>query len=232
MNIGRETALIAALSLGQVTGAVAQDNNIEFSANVALVTDYIYRGITQTDNGLAIQGGFDAAYGVFYAGTWASSVDFRDDTTMEIDFYGGVAPNIGETNFDFGVIYYAYPDSPELPTGTQNFVEFYAGIGQSFGPIEPSVKVSYSPDFYGETGGAFYIEGDVALQIIEELSASAGIGASLFEDDLLNDDYIDFNAGITAASWGLDFDLRFHSTSNRVGGSDDDVVVFALSRSF
>ena len=46
------------------------------SANVALATDYIFRGFSQTAEGPAIQGGFDATCGRFYAGVWASSLDW------------------------------------------------------------------------------------------------------------------------------------------------------------
>ena len=74
--------------------------------------------LVQTDDGPAIQGGFDYEQGLFYAGTWASSVDFGDNTTMELDLYGGIAPTWNMLSFDIGALYYAYPGAPELATGT------------------------------------------------------------------------------------------------------------------
>ncbi len=239
MFLNRKTALAAVLSIASVHGANASDashdagasgNKLEFTANVTLITDYDFRGISQSDGGPAIQGGFDATYGIFYAGTWASSVDFGDDTTMEIDFYGGIAPHVGDTHFDLGVIAYIYPDSPELPTGTQNYVEFYAGVAQQFGPFEPSAKVYYSPDFYGETGGAFYVQGEVELEIVEHLHAAAGIGASMFEDDILNDDYIDYHFALGTELEGFELELGYHATENLA--HDHEAVIFSISRSF
>ena len=55
----------------------------EVTGNVALTTDYIFRGVTQTDGGPAISGGFDVDADGFYVGVWGSSVDFSDDTTMD-----------------------------------------------------------------------------------------------------------------------------------------------------
>ena len=65
------------------------------SANVALATEYVFRGISQTDEGPAIQGGFDATCGMFYAGVWASNLDWggngsEDVANMEMDLYAGI----------------------------------------------------------------------------------------------------------------------------------------------
>ena len=74
---------------------VQADSPHEFSANVALSTDYLFRGISQTDGSPAISGGFDYTYSPvgIYAGIWASNVDFSsfgDDDNIEIDYYGGI----------------------------------------------------------------------------------------------------------------------------------------------
>ena len=93
------------------------------SANVALTTDYVFRGYTQSDENAAIQGGFDADCGMFYAGLWASSLDFGGDVTqtgqgndfadIEIDYYAGVKAEIPGTpvSVDLGAIYYTYPNA-------------------------------------------------------------------------------------------------------------------------
>ncbi len=78
--------------------------------------EYVFRGISQTDEGPAIQGGFDATCGIFYAGVWASNLDFGGDgagndiANIEIDFYAGIKPKTGRITWDLGVIYYAYPE--------------------------------------------------------------------------------------------------------------------------
>src|SRR5690606_3800728 len=88
----------------------------EVSANVTLATDYVFRGISQTDEKGAIQGGFDwAGETGLYAGIWASNVNFGGDASTEMDYYGGYA---GETasgiGYDVGFIYYDYEGESEL----------------------------------------------------------------------------------------------------------------------
>ncbi len=90
----------SALCLAGIQTAAAQ----EITGNVTLATDYIFRGVTQTDHGAAIQGGFDLEAGSFYASTWASNVEFGDGTNMELDFIAGLTPSAGGFDFDFGGI--------------------------------------------------------------------------------------------------------------------------------
>ncbi len=204
-----------------------------FSANVTLTTNYMYRGVTQTSDGPAIQGGFDYEHGPFYVGTWASSLDFDDGSGsgIEIDYYAGWAPSMNGVDLDFGVLYYTYPDSRD-DLAEQDFLELYAGAGTSIGEkVSVSVKVSYSPDFYLESGGAWYPEISLGVAITDNLSADIHAGFQSFEDSL-QDDYTDYNLGLTYSCDWADFDLRYFDTSDRIGGSADDVFVFSISRSF
>ena len=78
------------------------------SANVGYTTDYVFRGISQSNEDAAVQGGVDFTCGRFYIGTWGSSIAFGGSAT-EIDVYGGVRTKTGPVNWDLGFIYYAYP---------------------------------------------------------------------------------------------------------------------------
>ncbi|HIL91457.1 MAG TPA: hypothetical protein EYG50_01690, partial [Cycloclasticus sp.] len=83
---------------------------LELSGNVALTTDYVWRGVSQTDGAPAIQGGFDADLGNgLYAGVWASNVDFGSDASSEVDVYAGWAGQVAGFDLDVGVLHYAYP---------------------------------------------------------------------------------------------------------------------------
>src|SRR5262245_30021173 len=83
----------------------------KLSANIGLATEYVFRGISQTGEGPAVQGGFDATCGMFYAGVWASNLDWGaiEGTSIEMDWYAGVKFNTGRVAWDLGVIYYSYP---------------------------------------------------------------------------------------------------------------------------
>lgn len=213
--------------MATATGAMAQD--FEVSGNVALTTNYVYRGITQTDDGPAIQGGFDVASGGFYAGTWASSVDFSDDTTMEIDFYAGYGGAITEgLSYDVGAIYYAYPDSND--GGSQDFYEVYGGLSYAFSSVEVGASVAYSPDFYGETGESLYYLASASYAVAENVSLDATYGVSSFEEGM-NNDYQDYSLGGTYSypETAIDFGLHFYGTTAL--SDNTETLVFSVGKS-
>lgn len=217
---------VAAASLSVLalaSAASAQD----VVGNVGLTTNYIFRGITQTQDGPAVSGGFDFESEGFYAGIWASSVDFGDDTTMELDLYGGYAFSAGGFDWDLGVIHYAYPDSPELGGASQDFTELYAGIGKEVGPVALDGKISWSDDFYAGTGEALYLEVGAAIELIEGITGDVRFGSSQF-DDFPDADYEDWQIGLSGEVIGVGWDLRYHDTSDFFG----DAFVFSISQSF
>ena len=89
---------------------------IEVSANVALTTDYRFRGVSFSDEDIAIQGGFDLAHeSGFYVGTWASSLE---DSALygnsEVDIYAGWSGEVSPGfSIDAGVLYYIYPNGDD-----------------------------------------------------------------------------------------------------------------------
>ena len=146
---------LAAIAMAATTVAAPALAEGEWSGNVAITSDYVFRGISQTDGAPTVSGGFDWASDSFYVGTWASGVDFGDGTSTEIDVYAGFTPTVGVFDLDLGAIYYIYPDAPDEPE--QNFVELYAGASTTVGEfLDLGASVAYSPEFYYETGQAFY----------------------------------------------------------------------------
>ena len=96
-------AFVAALALP----AQAQDKKLSLSATAAFITDYIFRGVSNSDENPAVQASFDASYGIFYAGIWGSNTDFGDG--IEIDYYAGIKPMWKNITFDIGGVYYTFP---------------------------------------------------------------------------------------------------------------------------
>ncbi|ABF07125.1 uncharacterized protein (TIGR02001 family) [Cupriavidus metallidurans] len=112
------------------------------TANVSLVSDYRYRGLSQTNRRPAIQGGFDYAHeSGFYIGNWNSTISWISDADksvsapVEMDFYGGFKNTFKmsdlEFNYDVGVLQYFYPGGYSNPRPYTT--ELYAGIG--YGPV-------------------------------------------------------------------------------------------------
>ena len=77
--------LAAASALALCAGVAQAQEGPKLSYNIGLASDYVFRGVSQTDENAQIFGGVDLTAGKFYAGTWASNVDFGDDTDAEID---------------------------------------------------------------------------------------------------------------------------------------------------
>ena len=228
--------ILAALLVGTAYSGYAAADDI--SANVALATEYRFRGISQTDRDPAIQGGFDYGHeSGLYIGTWASNVSFTDGGT-EIDVYAGWSGDVAENlSLDLGVLYYGYPEDNDA-----DYVEIYGSVG-FFGA---TVGLNYSPEYTYDTGDYFYLYGDYSLPLGESgLSLDAHVGWNLFEDDdaltsfgLDNgDNYIDYSIGLTFPFAGVDLSLAYVGTdvskSDCFGGSKDcqGNVVATISKS-
>lgn len=259
MNL-KQLSILGGLGAGlamlfQAAPAAAQDepaSDWEFSANVALTSDYVYRGFTQSDEGFAIQGGFDLAHSSgFYVGVWGSSVDFNDltieddgdsvSTSLEIDVYGGYGGTFGNSifSYDVGVIYYMYPNDPD--GSEQNFVEFGATLGADFGAGSVSLGAWWSPDFYGGIGDAIHVPLSVEVPIpigSETFSLTVGgtIAYNKFFDVVGDDDYLNWDLGFTVSieDW-FDVDLRYYDTDGSKIDCDDlcdERFVVTVSREF
>ena len=100
-----------------------------FTGNLGLVSDYRFRGISQTFKQPAIQGGFDYAHSSgFYVGNWNSSISWLEDANssvsapVEMDFYGGWKGSWGDWGVDVGGIYYYYPGTDASTANGTAFV--------------------------------------------------------------------------------------------------------------
>lgn len=209
---------------GSIKDKPAEQRRCTFGANAALTTDYVFRGISQSSEGAAVQGGFDATCGMFYAGVWASSIDFGGDASMELDAYAGVKGTVGRFSYDLGIIYYAYPNQASGLPRDLDFVEFKAGLATEVwkgGTVGGTVF--FSPDYTGETGKVWTLEGTFA-QVLPTIfgritpTFSALIGYEKGEDPEFviggKDNYVYWNTGI---NFGLDknwsLDVRYWDTN-------------------
>lgn len=243
MILTMKKTLLKAVSLGAgllcVAGvAAADDSPHQFSANVSLVSDYLYRGISQTSEDPAVQGGFDYAHAPsgFYVGTWASNVDFAKSS--EIDVYGGFSGELpGGLGWDVGGLYYIYPGSNTEPE--ENFVEVYASTGYTFpGEFEPSISagVAYSPDFFGEDGDAVYLSGGLDLSLPQGFGLSFAVGWQDVEGDQTSGpegfDYLHYSIGVSKALGPLGLSVSWNDAEDACGGDICEAVVVGLSADF
>ena len=211
---------VCCVSVMQIPLTIGSAANAEWesSANVGVFSEYRFRGIKQTEDAPAIQGGFDLSHSSgFYLGNWNSNVEFGN-TTIEMDFYGGYAFDVGELSIDVGDLYYYYPDnSGNTPNINTN--ELYA-IG-SYGPVSVGYHYITTEAFgVGDDGGSTYTQINLDLPLSDKVGVTFHYGASKFEGagaldyddygvsiayDLGNGygiglDYVDTDA--STASWG------------------------------
>lgn len=219
------TGSLLAASAATSTAALA----VDVTANIGVTSNYVWRGITQTKDGPAVQGGIDVGFGPsLYAGTWASNVDFsgaeNDNNEYELDFYGGWAPSFGEFGLDLGTIYYAYPKGDDV-----NFWEIYAaGSWRWF-----TVGLNYTIDGQASKPSPFidgdiYYYGQVDVPLPQDWSIGGTIGRYNFDKPGdAAEDYTWYNAyvGKSVGDWG-DFAFTVSYADENVQQDDDDVRVY------
>lgn len=222
------SAAAAALAMGLISLAApasAQSNiDVEVAGNFGIVTDYVFRGVSQTNEDAAIQGGLDVTAGGFYAGVWASTVDFGDDTDAEIDMYGGYRWEAAGFSWDAGLIGYTYAKEPSFADYT--YAEAKLGVSRAFGPATVGVVAYYSPDFFGVDDEATYAEVNAAFSPIEKWSVSGAVGQQWLD---VSDDYLTWNVGVGyALTDDLAFDVRYYDTDVDNSAIYEDRVVAGI----
>ncbi|GAD57769.1 hypotheical conserved protein [Brevundimonas abyssalis TAR-001] len=218
-------SVCSAAVLALAGAASAQD----FSFNLTATSDYVWRGVSQSDEDFAIQGGVDYESGIFYAGTWASTVDFGDDTDAEWDIYLGVAPSVGGFDWDFGITHYMYLGDPD--GSDYDFTEASAAVSRAIGAATYGLKLAYSPDFFGAEDDATYLEANFAVEPAPQWSVSGAVGQQWVDSGA---DYLSWNLGVGYAFndvFGVD--LRYHDTDEHNWGDIfDSRVVLSLTAGF
>lgn len=195
--------------------AMAKEGPYTLSANIGLTSDYLFRGISQTQHQPAIQGGFDFAHeSGFYLGAWGSNVEWvsalglKESNSMELDLYGGFKGSMTkDLGFDVGVITYYYPGdrtATAQATGpTPDTTEVYAGL--SYGIV--TAKVNYvisnhfvgwgsETDLFAKTRGSYYLD----LSGTYDLGGGWGVLGHVGYQNVKDNDnasYTDWKVGIT-----------------------------------
>jgi uncharacterized protein (TIGR02001 family) len=221
------TPSLAALTLAATaTPALADDTAppppITINGTATLISDYRFRGVSQTDRTPAIQGSITVTHeSGFYVSVWGSSVDgyvIADGRAhQELDFIGGWKKTFkGGTTFDIGALYYVYPHTRfgAFDTTRSDFVEPYVDIAQTLGPVTAKLTANYAPKQKAlaldqgatspiVTHDNLYIAGDLTASIPKTpIGLSAHLGHTFGPSWLATDStgkkgYTDWGAGVT-----------------------------------
>lgn len=208
------------------------------SSTVKATSDYTFNGVSQTDNGPALQASLDyAADAGWYVGTWASNVDYgsADDTWLELDFYGGMFYQLSESvSLDAGIAYYTYhgdsfSDEYQYPEVYTKF-----GYGSSVGQTE--LNFWYTWDYFGGGAGHYIMMAAHTFTIAEghdirisfDRSTSTDIDKASWDGDKA---YNHYRAEYMTSWKGFDFNLAVEDTSMDIDTADTRAV-FSVARTF
>lgn len=199
-----------------VTGlACAQEPSYNVTTNVGVYSQYIYRGIAQTNKKPALQGGVDYANtNGFYAGVWGSNISWISDTTpsasasLELDFYGGYKKTFGDFSYDFGALRYQYPGDYPVGFVSPNTTELYGQAGWKFFTLKYSHSLTNTfgvanskNSYYLDLTGTFPVNEVITIVAHVGHQKYAGTGNNIYSytDYKLEGDYAltkDWTAGI------------------------------------
>ncbi|HEY1607537.1 MAG TPA: TorF family putative porin [Allosphingosinicella sp.] len=215
------------------TAASAEDAKTpEFTINggATLVSDYRFRGISQTDRDWAIQGTATLTdKSGFYVSFWSSSVDDYVTASgqghQELDLIAGFKKPIGHTTIDLGLLYYVYPKR-KLPgdRSSSNFAEPYFDVAETFGPITAKATINYAPkqkalalDQIGPSHDNVYLAGDLSASIPKTpIGLTAHLGHTFGPSWLaIGKGYTDWSLGGTVTWKALTFGLQYVDTDGR-----------------
>jgi uncharacterized protein (TIGR02001 family) len=207
----------------------------DFAFGGKVMSDYNFRGISQSARGPAINVYGEARYGWLYAGAAFWTTKLPNRPVGEVDLYAGIRPVVGDATFDLGVMYYLYPNETQFVTAglpapalngvwapaRSNFVEIYGKVGYDFTPqFNAGAAIYYAPDWLGTGASGTYGEVNAKYKLPNDFAISGAVGyywlgttsAALGAVNL--QDYAYWNAGV---SWTykdfLTLDLRYHGTN-------------------
>lgn len=219
----------------------------EITGNVGLTTDYRFRGVSQTQNALAVQGGVDYAHvSGFYAGTWNSSVSsqlYTSGSGVENDIYFGYKRELPRgITVDVGSMNYYYPRAVNGTTTDFNTNEVYlgAGLGEMI-----TARYSYAlSNYFGaaDSKNSSYFQIDSVVPLNGKLKLVSHIGRTNV-NNYAGLNYTDYNVGVSYNLNGWDVAVRYYDNinqgsgyqaANTVGGQQlyRNTGVLALTRSF
>ncbi len=224
----------------------------DITGSMAVTSDYVFRGLSQSKEGPAIQGGVEYQHEVgAYIGMWASNVDFNDgdEAQVELDGYVGYRTAItDDLSADVGAIYYGYPGADS--NLDYDYWEFYAaaeygiplgmktGAGFDVDKATIGASFSYSPEFFAKSGSAYYAKATAGVPFANGITIDGHLGKQWIEDNntFLLPDYMDWSLGI-AYALPKQFEVKLQYVDTNLDEKDcadgcDAKAVATLSKSF
>ncbi|HVJ02319.1 MAG TPA: TorF family putative porin [Sphingomonas sp.] len=253
---------LGALMLATATPALAQEETepapaVTVNGSAAVVSDYRFRGISQTDGNFAVQGGITVSHeSGFYVSVWGSSIDdyvtMHGTANQEIDLIAGFKKSFGGATVDVGALYYVYPGTRLAgDDSASDFIEPYLAVSYALGPVTAKATAAYAPKQkalaidQGATGTLpkednLYLAGDLSATIPNTpIGVTAHLGHTFGPSWLSGptDEYTDWALGATYTWKALTLGIQYVDTDTffiTPSGKDaaEGGIVGSLSVSF
>lgn len=198
---------------------------VELSGDITFTSDYAFRGVSQTEEAPALQGGLSLTdESGFYASVWGSNVDFLAEGTLELDVMLGWSGAINDDwSTDVGIMRYGYPNTE---IDGSNFWEIYGSLSYK----DLTFGLAYSDDYYANSGNFYYLYANYSYALTESFSLDLHVGQNEYDDSSAS--YLDWSVGISTEVLGAGLSLAYVDTD--VDGSylADSRVIFSISKSF
>ena len=230
----RKIAVVTVLSAGLLTAGSA---SAEVSGSVAVVSDYLFRGVTQTSEKPALQGGVTWTHDSgFYAGGWGSSISWLSDadpdvsSQVELDMFAGYTGKFGQSEFgyDVGLNYYGYPGDYPAGFNDPDTLELYFGLSWKF----LSARYWYATtDLFGipDSDGSTNLDLGAGREFAPGWKGTLGWGKQWVKG-VPDADYTFWKLGVDK-SFESGFGIGVAYQDNDLSGFDD-AFVLSLSKSF
>lgn len=203
----------------------AEESESNLSFNAAVVSDYVFRGISQTDFEPALQVGVDYSLGDsgFYVGGWGSNVDYGSEYghDFEVDLYVGYNVDLSDDwNLDLNVTRYNYQggnDGYDI-----NYNEFIGVVTYS---EMLTFTLGYANDYANADEDQLYLAVGGSWEVGNGFNLTAGVGRSSFDD---TEDYTDWTLGVNRDFGPINIGLNYYDTNKDDKASDQIVLGFSV----
>lgn len=224
-------AAVGALALSAL--GLTQASAGELSGDIGVVSDYVFRGVSQSNQNPAVQAGLSYSFdNGLYVGTWASQVDFNSEADAEVDFFVGYGFDITDgVSADVQVLRYVYPDEGAL---NYNELIFTLTLLENL-----SATLAYTDDIYNSDVDGYYVGLGYDFALPGELTLTPALGYSKFDAGSLGDSsesYMDWSLSLARDFGPVSASLSYHDTNSDgealFGELADSRVVLGFSIGF
>ncbi len=221
---------LALLALMPFAAQAQDEDDSGFNWNAAATSEYMFRGISQTDDHPAIQAGAGYSWSNgFYVGAWASNVDFGEDTDAEVDTFVGWNGDLTDAvNLDVQLVRYNYVGEPDGVDYAYNELIGKLSFAENY-----SATLGYTNDFLATETDSIYVAVGGSWEVGNDINLTAGLGYTTVDEDLSSEDgYIDYSIGVNRDFGPVNIGLGYIGTDNsaeNLFGKDNAEEKFVLT---